>query len=241
MITLFGYGPGWSVPCISPFVTKVAYYMDFAGLPWTFKQGQVLDLRSTTPYGKLPIVEIDGETIADSTQIIAHLEARQERGLDRSAAAADRAQMLAWNRLLDEHLYWAAVVQPRWREQTNWERYIPIIVGGATVDGPTREALEAFRRSIMSELEGQGMGRLPDAVVHARAAADVMAIADFLGDKPCFMGSTVRTIDASVLSMLKHIAESPFESPTRGLVRSRPNLMAYIARLDAYRQARTVP
>jgi len=235
MITLYGYGPGWTVQCISPYVTKVANYLELSGLDYQLKPGQVFALKSTTPFGKLPVIEIDGQTVADSTEIIKFLEARSAHPLDGTASPAERAQMLAWNRLLDEHFYWAAVIQPRWREQANWERYIPIIVGGAQVDGPTRNALEEFRRMILAEFDGQGMGRLPADRVYARAADDVDAMSDFLGDKPYFMGDVPRTIDANVLSLLKHVADGPFDFPTRERVRSKANLMAYIARLEGRR------
>jgi glutathione S-transferase len=230
MITLYGYGPGWTVQCISPYVTKVANYLDFTGTAYQLKPGQVFALKSTTPYGKLPVIEVDGQTVADSTEIIKFLEARNGHKLDGTATAAERAEMLAWNRLLDEHFYWAAVIQPRWREQANWERYIPIIVGGAEVDGPTRDALESFRRMILNEFDGHGMGRLPDAVVYERARADIQALSDFLGDKPYLMGQSLRTIDANMLSLLKHVAEAPFEFQTKEDVRATPNLMAYIER-----------
>jgi glutathione S-transferase len=223
------------VQCISPYVTKVANYLELSGLDYQLKPGQVFALKSTTPFGKLPVIEIDGQTVADSTEIIKFLEARSAHPLDGTASPAERAQMLAWNRLLDEYFYWAAVIQPRWREQANWERYIPIIVGGAQVDGPTRNALEEFRRMILTEFDGQGMGRLPAERVYARAADDVDAMSDFLGDKPYFMGDAPRTIDANVLSLLKHVADAPFDFPTRERVRSKGNLMEYIARLEGRR------
>ncbi len=235
MITLYGYAPGWTVQCISPYVTKVANYLELAGLDYQLKPGDVFNLKSTTPYGKLPVIEIDGQTVADSTEIIKFLESRSPRPLDGTASKAEKACMLAWNRLLDEHFYWAAVIQPRWREQANWERYIPIIVGGASVDGPTRDLLEEFRRMILAQFDGQGMGRLPSERVYARANDDVDALSDFLADKPYFMGDVPRTIDANVFAVLKHVADAPFEFPTRELVRSRPNLVAYIDRLEGLR------
>jgi glutathione S-transferase len=76
------------------------------------------------------------------------------------------------------------------------------------------------------------MGRLPAEKVYARAADDIDALADFLGGKPFFMGDVPRTIDANVLSLLKHIGDAPFDFPTREHVRSKANLMAYIARLE---------
>jgi glutathione S-transferase len=235
MITLYGYGPGWTVQCISPYVTKVANYLELAGLDYQIKPGQVFALKSTTPYGKLPVIEIDGQTVADSTEIIKYLEAKSAHPLDAGITPAEKATMLAFNRMLDEHLYWAAVIQPRWREQSNWERYIPIIVGGAKVEEPLRNMLEEFRRMILAEFDGQGMGRLPAEKVYERAAADIGALSDFLGDKPYFMGDAPRTIDANVLSHLKHIVDSPFDFPTKDEVRSKANLMNYIARLENIR------
>ena len=37
--------------------------------------------------------------------------------------------MMAFNRMIDEHTYWVAVIQPRWRETENWEKYLRIIAG----------------------------------------------------------------------------------------------------------------
>ncbi len=85
---------------------------------------------------------------------------------------------------------------------------------------------------ILAEFDGQGMGRLPAEKVYQRAADDINALADFLGEKSYFMGETPRTIDANVLSLLKHIVDSPFDFPTREQVKARPNLMSYIARLE---------
>src|SRR4030095_15511508 len=61
MITLYQYMPACTGPCISPYVTKVAYYMKMAGLPFEAKPQDLTRLDRDTPAGKLPcIVDTDG-------------------------------------------------------------------------------------------------------------------------------------------------------------------------------------
>jgi glutathione S-transferase len=233
MIKLYCYGPGWTVPCISPFVSKVSYYMALARIDHQLIRANPFTLRADTPYGKLPIIDDDGAIVADSTAIVSYLEESKGQRLDADATAEERAVMLAFNRSLDEHFYWAAVIQPRWREQKNWDLYIPIICGGAQPDPGLRDNLEAFRRMVLAEFDGQGMGRLDAAAVYARARADVDALAAHLGGKPFFMGNKPRSIDANVLSLTKHVLESPFEFDTKDYMATKANLVAYVQRLTA--------
>lgn len=234
MVKLQCYGPGWTVPCISPYVTKVAYYMALARIPYELTPVNPFTLKADTPHGKLPVIEDDdGTVVADSTRIIRHFETTRSNGLDTDASPRERAVMHAFNRMLDEHFYWSAVIQPRWREQAGWEAYVPIITGGATPDAATRDALESFRRMILAEFDGQGMGRMNDAQVYERAREDVDALSDQLGDQVYFMGDKPRSIDANVLSLCKHIAESPFDFDTKYYLRSKKNIMAYVERLSS--------
>ena len=231
MIRIYTYNPGWNVPCISPFVTKTIYYMRMAGIPHEIKRQDLSRLTQDAPYGKLPYIEDDGKKIPDSTLIVEYL--KRYRDLDADSTAAERAQMLAWNRLLDEHTYWCAVIQPRWREEANWEIYAPIIAGVKPVPSEVRQSLDQFRKLILSEFLGQGMGRFPGAVVYERARADIDAISDFLGSKPFFMGDRLRSIDANVLSALNHISGTPFNFDTKDYVEGKKNLADYRARLNA--------
>ncbi|QNO27217.1 glutathione S-transferase family protein [Sphingopyxis sp. OPL5] len=215
-------------------MTKVAFYMDLAGIDYQLVGANPFTLKADTPHGKLPTIEDDdGTIVADSTAIIRHFEASRSEPLDRGADARERAQMMAFNRLLDEHFYWSAVIQPRWREQANWETYVPIICGGNQPDASLRNELETFRRMVLGEFDGQGMGRLNAEQVYARARQDVDALAGQLGDQPYFMGDKPRSIDANVLSLLKHTLETPFIFDTKDYVASKPNLVAYVERLRA--------
>jgi isoprene-epoxide---glutathione S-transferase len=66
MVTIYRYLPGWTVPCISPFVTKVIYYMEMVGVKYQAVSQELSRLDMDTPHGKLPvIVDTDGTRIAD--------------------------------------------------------------------------------------------------------------------------------------------------------------------------------
>jgi glutathione S-transferase len=230
MITIYQYISGWNVPCISPFVTKTIYYMRMAGIPHEVKRQDLSRLQQDAPYGKLPFIEDNGVKVADSTAIIQYL--KKYADLDKDVTPIEKAQMLAWSRMIDEHTYWCAVIQPRWREEGNWEIYVPIIFGASPVPPEVRNTLEEFRKLILSEFLGHGMGRLPDVAVYERARDDIDAISDFLGSKPYFMGEKLRSIDASLLSMLNHVIHAPFKFDTKNYALGKKNLVDYCKRMN---------
>src|SRR5215510_13602528 len=70
MITLYTFGPAFSLPDPSPFVTKVEVLLKMAGLAY---RTDTTGFRQA-PKGKLPYIDDDGEQVADSTLIRWHLE-----------------------------------------------------------------------------------------------------------------------------------------------------------------------
>jgi isoprene-epoxide---glutathione S-transferase len=232
MITVYGYTPAWGLPCISPYVTKLANYLTFAGLSMEVKPQNLATLDEDSPFGKLPyIVDSDGTKVGDSNRIIAYLKSRYGNPLDGDQTAEEAATALAFNRLVEEHLYWSGVIQPRWRHLDQFEIYIPYIVQGAEVTPEMREGLMAFRDRIVAEFDGQGMGRRPDEEVLTFLKDDIDALSTFLGDKPYFMGGKPRSVDASVYSTVRHITDVPWDWPGRDYARSKRNLVAYTERI----------
>ena len=193
MITVYGYVPAWGLPDISPYVTKLVNYLTFAGLPHEWKAQNLATLDEDSPFGKLPyIVDEDGTKVGDSNRIIAYLKDKYGDPLDGDQTPVEAAQALAWFRLVEEHLYWSGVIQPRWRHPDQFEIYIPYIVGGAEVGPELRGALMAFRDRIVAEFDGQGMGRRPDAEVLVFLKEDLDALSAQLGDQPYFTGDKLR-------------------------------------------------
>jgi len=232
MITIYRYLPAWTVPCISPYVTKAIYYMHMTEMKYEAKNQDLTKLDMDTPHGKLPIiVDSDGTKVADSTHIIEYLKNKYGDPLDGDASAEERAQMHAWNRMVDEHTYWTAVIQPRWRETANWEIYLRIIAGTQDVPPGLRAFADDFRFRILAEFMTGGWGRMPAEVIYKRARTDVDALSGFLGSKTFFMGSKPRSIDATVLSILRHIIDTPFTFDTKDYAKSKNNLVAYTARM----------
>lgn len=232
MIQVYQYLPAWTVPCISPYVTKVIYYMTMADLKFEAKAQDLTKLDAETPHGKLPvIVDDDGTRVADSTRIIEYLKKRYGDRLDEGVTPEAAAQMHAWNRMIDEHTYWVAVIQPRWRETTNWEKYLRIIAGTQDVPPPLRAFADDFRHRILTEFMQGGWGRMPADVIYQRARADIDALSNFLDGKQFFMGDAPRSIDASVLSILRHIIDTPFTFDTKDYAAGKKNLVDYMARM----------
>ncbi|AHK30788.1 glutathione S-transferase [Rhodococcus opacus PD630] len=232
MITVYGYVPAWGIPDISPYVTKVVNYLTFTGVEFEHKTQDLATLDQDSPHGKLPyIVDSDGTKVGDSNTIIAYLKDKYGDKLDADLSKQERALALAFNRLIEEHLYWSGIIQPRWREDSGWETYIPYIVQGAEVTPEMREGLDGFRGRILTEFDGQGMGRRSAEVVVEFFRADVDALSDFLADKDFFLGDKLRSIDASVYSTLRHIADQPQQWLGSGYVQSKANLVDYMDRI----------
>ena len=88
MITLYGFGAGFGLPEISPFVTKTEVQLKMAGLAYRKERA----MPPASPKGQLPFIEDEGEKVADSTFIRAHIEGKYGFDFDAGLAREARAQ-----------------------------------------------------------------------------------------------------------------------------------------------------
>ena len=61
----------------------------------------------SSPKGQLPYIDDDGERVADSTFIRAHIERKYGFDFDDGLDPLERAQAWAFERMIEHHLYWA--------------------------------------------------------------------------------------------------------------------------------------
>lgn len=235
MRKLLGLMPAFGQPCISPFVSKAAYFLTMSGLEYQFECLDPGRVQAETPLGKVPVlVEDDGQRIHDSTFIIDHVRNTYGDALDAGLTPEEQAVALAFDRLLGEHVYWSGAIEPRWRDDHGFDRYVHDICGGMPeIPPPVRAFLDQARVGILAQQRGHGMGRRPSAEVLEVLKVDLDAVSTFLGDKPFFLGEEPRWIDASVYSHIGHVIRVPFDWPGRTYAASKPNLVAYLERMRA--------
>lgn len=205
---------------------KVETYLRMAGLAYECPRGAS---HFKAPKGKLPYIEDNGRVVADSTFIIEYLKQAYGDPLDAHLNAPERATALAYQRLLEENFYWA-VIYSRWMDEAGFSRAREAFF--AKLPAPLKLVLPHLaRRGIRGELRGHGMGRHAREEIYAIGCRDLSALADFLGDKPYFMGRQPTSLDASAYGFLANVLWVPVESPLKAHARQRPNLEAYCRRM----------
>ena len=227
MITLYTFGPGPGLPDFSPFVMKAEVLLKMSGLPY---RTDTTGFRKA-PKGKLPYIDDDGEIVADSTFIRWHLERRHRIDFDRGLTDEQRATAWAFEKMAEDHLYWA-VVELRWMDDANFDR------GARSFFNPVPALVRPLvvamvRRKVRGSLWAQGMGRHAPDEIAALGSRSIRAIAEFLGDKPFFMGTEPSGADASVFAFVAGALCPQFRSPVRDAAERYDNLRRYVGRMTA--------
>ena len=230
MIKLYQFAPAFGLANASPFCMKLETYLRMAALPFEIPCASLRHLQKA-PMGKMPYIEDEGRTLADTTFIIDYLKATYADPLDEWLNAEQRAVALAFQRLMEENLYWA-IVHSRWAQVDGWALTKIAFFGG--LPAPLRWIVPPLaRRGILAEMRGHGMGRHNVEEIQRIACRDIAAVADFLADKPYLLGEQPSSLDATAYAFLANLLWAPLASPIRDYALSRQNLAAYCERMKA--------
>ena len=230
MIKVFKFGPAFGLPDASPFVVKVETYLRLTGQAYEVATGDV----RKAPRGQLPFVDIDGTRIADSTNIVDHLEAKRPEKLDAHLSAKEVAVATAFKSMLEEHLYFG-VLFLRWATDDGWAVFEPTLkkmIGAMGVPSlVTGMVTKSARKYTVGRAATQGMGRKPRAEVVAVCSKLVDALSEQLGDRAYFCGDKPTTYDATVYAFAAGTLCPAFDNELRKHAAGKSNLVAYEKRL----------
>jgi glutathione S-transferase len=233
-IKVHKFGPSFGLPDASPFVMKVETYLRMTGQPYETLYGDV----RKAPRRQLPLIEVDGKIVPDSSNIVDMLESRRAEKLDAHLDARQRAVGTAFKSMLEEHLYFC-VLYMRWCTDDGWAVFEPAMremLGRMGVPGLLRGMVSGqARKYTVGRTATQGIGRKPRAEVVAISQQLVDALSTQLGEGPYFLGDRLTTYDATVYAFTAGALCPAFDNEVRKHAASKSNLVSYEKRMkDAY-------
>lgn len=215
----------------SPFVEKVARGLEYKGLAFQL-------VEPTSPFEfarwnpvtrKMPVLEIDGERVGDSTFILREIERRvSEPALlsSISIVAAAQRQLEDW---ADESLYWLILaIRAHPENLPAAARQMVASLAPAWRALGTPVARQMLRRAV----EAQGMGRLPVDILLAELSARLDDLVTLLDDRPWFYSRQFGMADLAVYAQLRFLASGPTPEAA-ALLAERPALVDFVQRVGA--------
>ena len=213
----------------SPFARKVGHILTFKKLPYT--KVDYNGLRGTmalrlSKVGKLPVVDVCGERIQDSTRIARFLEAKYPQHPIYPTDALERAQVELWEDWSDEVLYWFEGYY-RLRQPESLERFLDLMCQGRPRwERHPLKWLLRFAGGI--SMKAQGIGRMSPDMVREEFCRHLDRIDLCLSETGWLVGGRRTLADIAVSSQLLEFVRT---SDDRHEVLDRPHLGAWARRL----------
>lgn len=217
---------------LSPFVEKTLRGIRHKGLDCEVVQPKSPnDTKKWNPQtGKMPVAEIDGERVYDSTFILRRLDEL----VPEPALVADDPSIAAAQRLLedwaDESLYWF-IMAFRFAG-ANTQRAVAELLDSLPIPAIARPVVKmVIRRQIGGMVRAQGMGRLPPDVLAKEFATHLDDLESMLGDRNFFYDDRLSVADLAVYGQL-HFGDSGVTPEAQRMLHGHQHLVDYLKRVE---------
>ncbi|MCH8497321.1 MAG: glutathione S-transferase family protein [Marinobacter sp.] len=213
---------------ISPFCQKVAMALKFKGIEYStvdYNGLQAAKAQKLSKAGKLPVLDIDGMCIQDSTRIARYLDdAYPDRPALYPKDLSQRVLAELWEDWADELLYWYEVYF-RVNDAAALDEAVAISVQGR----PAHEryiAKPLLKAALKSQLYFQGLGRMAAADVEAEFHRHLDRIEHALEPSGWLVGEHKCIADIAVAAQLSEIVRT--SRPMGAVIRARPAIVRWL-------------
>lgn len=214
MIKLYQYPGVWGMPSLSPFCSKVFYFLTWARLP--FEVIQVFNPRQGSK-GKFPVIDDEGVVIAASEFIIKYCQEKYGVNIE------DPIEDLSIRRLVEEHLYFI-ILYSRWIDPENKEQ-IDRAFRHFFPKGTGKLVLSLIRRQLRKQGYFQGISRHSRQQIYQKGVEDLQAVESFIVQS---QQDRCRVIDMSLYAFLQVIQQTPLDIPIRSYLIESQAIQDYL-------------
>ncbi|MEM7410571.1 MAG: glutathione S-transferase family protein [Myxococcota bacterium] len=213
-----------------PFTEKVRRALLYKGVSFELREPRSKEdyTRWNPKTGLLPFLDLDGEGIEDSTEILLRLDERfpEPPLLSRDPMVADQQRQLEeW---ADESFLWYFL---KYRRMIGEELGLPLAEGsdGGTYDTPSPTS--GSLRRLGAWLRAGGTWERPLTALLRELGLRMDDLVNFLGARPFFYSETLSMADLGVYAMLFTMRKDAIPGASR-LIQERPNLAAFMGRVE---------
>ncbi len=191
---------------ISPFCQKVARALRYKGLAFTaidYNGALGAKVGRLSKVGKVPVLDIDGQRLQDSTRIVRYLDQRQPEPALFPADPGFRAQVELWEDWSDEVLYWFEVFF-RVKDPDAFAQAADLACAGR----PALERLPVkltLKAALNLQLLSQGLGRMAPEDVETEFLRHLDRIDTVLAASGWLVGEGISIADIAVGSQLLEV------------------------------------
>lgn len=217
---------------ISPFCDKVRRILRLKGVPYEIREIRALrstiEIRRINRIGRVPVLEVDGELIADSSEIARFLDERFPDPPLWPADPRERAQCHLLEDWADESLYfYEMTMRLQWPASSgHWAREL------LRADGAWAQAIAPalVLRMVAQRTKAQGTGRKPHDLVLRELGRHLDTLDTLLDDRDWLASDALTIADIAVASQLSAIAGAV---EGRAALDAHPVTRAWLQRTDA--------
>ncbi len=214
---------------ISPFCQKVAKALQHKGLSYQtvdYNGAMAAKAQTLSPVGKVPVLDIDGKRIQDSTKIVRYLEDTFPNLPPLYPTdPLQKAQVELWEDWSDELLYWYEV-HFRVNDADAFDAAVNFSVAGRPAY-EKRFAKPLLKIGLKAQLYFQGLGKMAKTDVESEFLRHLDRIELVVSATGWLVGTQKTIADIAVGAQLLEIART--NSHMRTHIQARPHLAAWLS------------